>query len=240
MAQLDGDQFHCRSGRCTRVEEFGVAITSNDLRRRHRREAQPVSDESLDRRVDVRIGTDRSAELADTDGRSRRAQTLPIAIDLQCPEGHFHPECGRLGVYSVGAADHHRVAVGDRQLLDDDEQLVGRIDQQVARISQHPTPRRVDHIATRQSVVDPRTGRRTDRTLDDVHERGDIVVGDGFSVEHGLHERLVHLRCAFATASTVGLGHQPEGDVGLGGQQLDLQPASEPLDVGENIRHLRE
>ena len=48
----------------------------------------------------------------------------------------------------------------------------------VGGVAHRPAQRGVDDVGRRQAVVDPRAGRRADALLDDVDERGDVVVGD--------------------------------------------------------------
>ena len=141
-------------------------------------------------------------------------------------------------MYPVGTADHDRMAMGAGQLDQGGEQRRGRFDEQVGRVAQHPAPRRVDHIARREAVVDPRTLGGTDARLHHIDERRDIVVGDGFTIGHCLHERVVHLRCSFAACGSIGGRHQPEFGMSIGGQQLDLEPSAHARRIAEHGRHI--
>jgi hypothetical protein len=76
----------------------------------------------------------------------------------------------------MGAADHDRMAMGAGQLDQRGEQRSRRFDEQIGRVAQHPAPRRVDHIARREAVVNPRTLGRTDACLHHIDEGSDIVV----------------------------------------------------------------
>ena len=82
--------------------------------------------------------------------------------------------------------------------------------------------------------------RGGDRGLHDVDEGGHVMVRDPLPLGTGLDERLVHRGREGPAGGGVGRGHDPEGRPGLGGQELDLQPAAEAGDVAEDGRHLRQ
>ena len=77
------------------------------------------------------------------------------------------------------------------------------------------------------------------RCLHDVDERGDVVVGGALALEHGGDERVVDDRRPVAAGGGVGGRHDAERGVGLGRQQLDLEPAPEARRVGPDRGHLR-
>ena len=120
------------------------------------------------------------------------------------------------------------------------DELVGGGDEQAAGVAHRPAQRRVDDVGRRQPVVDPRPGRRPDGRLDDVDERGDVVVGDPLALADGGDERLVdHGRPRRGTPRRR-RRDDPELGLRLGGEQLDLQPAAEAGGVRPHVGHLRE
>ena len=66
---------------------------------------------------------------------------------------------------------------------------VGRFEQEVGGVAQHPAPCGVDHVRRGQPVMDPRSGGAADRRLDDVDERGHVVVGDRLAARTPVDER---------------------------------------------------
>ena len=72
-------------------------------------QAQLLADEVLDARVDVVVGADGAADLADRGVDRDEAHALEVAADLEGPHAELHAEGDRLGVDAVRAADLHRV-----------------------------------------------------------------------------------------------------------------------------------
>jgi hypothetical protein len=170
------------------------------------------------------------------------AKALTVAIDLERPQRQLRPERGRFGMDAMGATDHHRVAVTVGELDQCRQQRRGSIDQQVGGVGHLPAQRGVADVTRRQPVVDPLagvgTGLLVDRRLDDVDEGRHVVIGDRFPVEHRLHEPVVDDRGVGAARFGVGGRHDALGDVRLGGEQLDLEPARQLGDVGPHGTHL--
>jgi hypothetical protein len=81
--------------------------------------------------------------------------------------------------------------------------------------------------------------RLADRLLHDVHEGCDVVVGDGFALEHAGHEVAIDLRCPLPAGGGVGRRDHAEGRPGVDGQQLHFEPESKLGFVTEQRRHLR-
>ena len=106
VADLQRERLDRRAERRARVQQLGVAVTGENLGGRHGREAQVLADEGLDLGVDVRIGADRTGELADRDAGPGPGQALPLPPDLQRPQRQLGPEGRGLGVDPVGPTDH--------------------------------------------------------------------------------------------------------------------------------------
>ena len=240
MAQLNGDHLARRGCRCTGPQQLGVAVPGDHLGRRHRAQTEGVTDVTLDRRVDVRVGPDRARQLADRDGVGGRAQTGAITIELQRPQRRLGAERRRFGVDAVGPTDHHGAAVPAGEGDDRGDELVGSGDEQAAGVTHRPTQRRVDDVGGRQPVMDPRTSGWPDRRLDDVDEGGHVVVGDSFPFGDGGDERLVDHRGARSAGCRLVGRDDPELGLGLGGEQFDLQPPAQPGRIGPHLGHLRE
>ena len=140
---------------------------------------------------------------------------------------------------AVGAADHHRVAMGAGERDEAVEQAGRRGDQQVGGVAHRPAQGGVDHIGRGEPVVDPTAGRRTDGRLHHIDEGGDIVVRDRLTLEHLVDERSVDRRRVLPAVPGIGGWNQTERGMRLGGEQLHLEPAVETSDVVPHRRHLR-
>jgi hypothetical protein len=79
--------------------------------------------------------------------------------------------------------------------------------------------------------MDPRSRWRADRVLHHVDERGHVVIGDRLACEHRLDEPIVDGWRTLAARDRLSVGHDADRGVGLGSQQLDLEPTLEPGDV---------
>ena len=181
VPDLERGRLDPRAERRARVEQLGVSVAGDHLRRRHRLETEPLADERLDLGIDVGVGADRARELPDRDGGARPHEPGAVAPELERPERELRAERRRLGVDAVRAPDHRRVAVLASTGDDRGVELVDRAEQQVGGAHERDRERGVDDVARREPVVDPGAVRRTDALLDDVDERGDVVVGDALA-----------------------------------------------------------
>ena len=145
-----------------------------------------------------------------------------VAIGLEGEAGEAQAEGGRLGVDAVGAADAERVAVLERPLDQGVAVGAGARQHDLAGLAQLQRQRRVEHVGGGQPVVDP-APVLADRGGDDVDEGGDVVVGhllalvDRLDREGGVGPRRLGRLAR----------HRALLGPGLGGGQLDLEPALE-------------
>ena len=86
--------------------------------------------------------------------------------------------------------------------------------------------------------MDVRAGGRPDAVLDHVDEGGHVVVGHLLAFEHVGHEDVVDRRRLGPAGRGVLGRHHADGGLGLGGQQLDLEPQPEAGGVGEQGGHV--
>ena len=238
VADLGAHQLDGRADGGAGVEILGVAVPGDDLGGRYRREAEGGAHPRLDGRIDVRVGADGTRELADGDRLAGRPHAPAVAVRLQRPQRVFRAEGGRLGVHAVRApGDRHAQQLEGPRLEHGHERIeVG--EQEVRRLGEGGAQRGVHHVRGRQPVVDVRAGRGADALLDDVDERGHVVVGDLLALEHVGHEDVVdHGRLGPAGRGLV-RRHVAERRLGLGGQELDLEPHGEPGLVAEERRHV--
>ncbi len=135
---------------------------------------------------------------------------------------------------TVGAAHGRRVAELARTRRDRVLEAVDGFQQEIARARERDRERRVDDVARREPVVDPRAGREANPLLDDVDERRDVVVGDALA----LLDRGGVDRCP--AADRLGVGPRDHAELGprLDGEELDLEPGGQPRLVGEQLGHL--
>jgi len=113
----------------------------------------------------------------------------------------------------------------------------GRVDQ-LGGITQHRTPRRVNDVATRQSVVQPGSFWSTDAIWSDVNERRNVVIRHCFAFCDCTHEALVNLWRTRATRGGSGLGYGPKSGLRVEDVQFDLEISRKAGRVAEERRHL--
>ena len=239
VAQLEADLLDRGPDGGARPEVLGVAVAGHDLRGRHRGEAERAGHVALDGGIDVGVRPHGAGQLGHGHRVARRSQAGPVAVGLEAPQRHLHPEGGRLGVHAVRAPHGDRVAVVEGDALEDGDEVRRRRDQEIGGVAQGPAQRRVHHVRRREAVVDPPAGL-ADALLDDVDEGGDVVVGDPLALVDGGHEVVVDDEGGGPAGGGVGRGHHAEGRPRLGGEELDLEPAPEAGGVGEDGRHLRQ
>ena len=173
------------------------------------------------------------------------SQPGAIAVDLQRPQRDLGAERGRLGVDAVRAADHHGVAmlVSARSIR---RRRAARPTRRCSRsaASRHlPAQRGVADVGRREPVVDPLAGsgcrggdRRPGRRRRTRRRRGRSPPRvPGWPATNASSATGASSRHA------VGVGRRDDTERGvrLGGEQFDLEPATELRDVRPDRRHLR-
>ena len=159
VPNLQGELVERRRDDRQRRKVFGVDVALYDLRRDGGRpEAEPRADSLFDLRVEVRERADRAADLAHSHRLARALQTRAVAPHLVEPEREGEAERGRLGVDAVRAAHLRRGMELERAPFQDLHQRVCFLQQQVARVAQQQSVRRVHHVRGREAVVDEARG----------------------------------------------------------------------------------
>ena len=239
MPDLGAHELNGRADGGAGVEVLGVPVAGDDLRGRHRSQAERGADARLDGGIDVGERADRTGELAHGDAVTGGLHAAAVAIGLQGPQGELGSERGGLGVHAVRAARHRYVEQlqGARLERGDERCEVGQ--QQVGRPGEGGTQGGVHHVGGGQPVVNVRTGRCADALLHHVDEGRHVVVGDLLTGQHIGHEEVVDRRRLGPAGGGLCRRHHAEGGLGLGGQQFDLQPEREAGGVAEQGRHVR-
>ena len=112
VADLEREPLERGGDQRQRVEQLGVAVALEDLRRARRRlEAEPLAGDPLDLRVGGRVRADGARELADAHPFERARDACALPLELERPAGELQPERRRLGVDPVGATDRDRLAL---------------------------------------------------------------------------------------------------------------------------------
>ena len=142
-------------------------------------------------------------------------------------------------MHAVGAAGDGHVHQLERPALQRGHEGIEVGQKQVGRPGERGAQRRVHHVGGRQPVVDVRAGRRADAFLHDVDEGGDVVIRHLLALEHLGHEHLVDRRSLGPAGGRLVRRHHAEGGLGLGGQELDLEPEREASGVAEERGHVR-
>ena len=210
-----------------------MPVAGHHLGGRHGDETEPGRHLRLDHGIDVRVGAHRTGELAHRDRRPRATHPLPVAQQLQAPQGHLGPERRRFGMDTVRAS-HHRVGtVPLGEGGHNGHQVVDGRDDEVRRVAQRPAQTGVDDVGARQAVVQPGTGRHAHRLLQDVDERGHIVVRRALALLDTGHESCVGDRCGGTAGRRRAGGNRTDPLHGLDDGHLDLDPSRHASLVGE-------
>ena len=133
VADLRRQPLQARPGERDRLQQLGVAVTRDDLRRDVLgAEPEPREHAALEVRRRRGVGADGAAERADADARERSAQPFEVAMRLEREACELDPEGRRLGVDAVRAAraDRADMRAGLRHERRDD--LLGAADHDLA------------------------------------------------------------------------------------------------------------
>jgi len=130
-----------------RREKFRMTVPLHDLRRHGRRfQTELVADVVLHGRIDKRKRADRARDLAVADRFFRLQQAFAVALHFLIPQRHFQPERNRFRVNSVRPADHQRVLMFHRPLLEHQQQHIDIFQQKLRGLFQLNGKRGIEHI----------------------------------------------------------------------------------------------
>ncbi len=133
----------------------------------------------------------------------------------------------------MGPSDHHRVTVFEGSAPDHLEQPVEPLAQQASGTVEGRAEGGVEHVARREAVVEP-LPVLAHRGGEDVHERGDVVMGDGLAFLPGID--VDRRRSSHGGARS--LRGDTEGLPALEGERLHLLPEVELGSLAPQRRHL--
>ncbi len=146
VTDLGGDQLDRGADGGAGVEQFGVAVAGDHLRRGNRGEAERGTHRRLDRRVDVGVGPHRSRQFPDSNRRPGRPEAPPVTVGLKAPQGQLGPEGGRLGVDPVGPSDGRGGPELPGPGLQDGDEPVEGLEEHVGGPGQVQAEGRIDDI----------------------------------------------------------------------------------------------
>ncbi len=198
-------------------------------------EAELGADQLFDARVDVGVGADGAADLADGGALGDPPQAVQMAADLEGPHAELHAEGDGLGVDAVRAAHLHGVLELEGAALEDLAQRREVALQQLARGLELQRQSGVQHVRAGHAVVDV-LARLAD-VLGHVGEEGDDVV-IGRLLDLG-HAGRVEVGLGLDLGDRLGR-HLAERAPGAHGGDLDPQPGAHPGLVGPDGAHLRQ
>ena len=186
--------------------------------------------------ADVRVRADGARDRSDAHGVARPGQALRVALELGKPAGGLEAERDRLRVDAMGAPDHRRLAMLDRQApdhLDEPRQLVNH---DAGRVAQHDRGGRVEDVGARQPVVEP-APLRPEALGDRAQEGDDVVLRLPLDLARTIGVDLADLA---PDALVVGLRHHTGFGEGLEREHFDLQPQLELVSFPEDLAQLRQ
>ncbi len=173
-------------------------------------------------RIEVRMGADGAAELADADALAGLSQPLVRAAEFVVHQREFQPESHRLGVDAVAAADHGRVLEGPRPVGDHAAQRRQVREQEVAGGGHLHGQRRIEDVRGGQTLMNP-SSCRSDVGGDVFEESDDVVLRALFDLVDFIdgEPRLG----ADGPASSIGI--DPSLGEGLAGEHFNFEPDRE-------------
>jgi hypothetical protein len=213
-----------------------VAITLKDLRRRRcRLQTEALAGQSLDLRIDCRIGADGARELADPQPFEGTSNSLAIPVELESPSHELEAEGRRLRVDAVRPAHHQRHAVLLGPLDDNFEGAIDAGEDQLAGLLNLQREGGVENVRRRQAVVEPPPDR-AELLGDRVDERGDVMLGAFLDLGDALRRR--------RGGPLPDLGgsldrNDSHGSPAVERRELDLEQAGEPPLVRPDPGHGR-
>ena len=165
----------------------------------------------------------------------RQTVTRDVAGEFRVPQRELQPECHRLRMDAMRAADHRRVAMLIRPCADRPHELLEILQNHVAGVAHLQGEGGIDDIRRGEAEMEPAAGWRAD-VFSDVCGKGDDVVVEGF----------LQLLATFQAEGGFGLHlfeipfrHQPLTAEGFGGKQFDLQPDFQFALLAPKLAHLR-
>ena len=233
VADLGGEPLDAGGDHRQGEKELRVPVTRDHLGRdRFGFEAQFFGDVSLDRRVDMGKGADRTRNLAGGDLAARRREPGAVAGEFGIVARKLEAEARRLGMDAVTAADDRRVFVLDGASLQRQEQRLETVEQQVCGGGELDRKSGVEHIARGHALMDETRFRAN--MFGEVCEKGDDVV-PGLALERV--DALEVERAALADRARRALGDDAQCRLRVAGMGLDLEPDPEPVLRRPDPRH---
>ncbi len=152
-----------------------MPIPAHHLRRgRIDAQAQRLADEALDRLADIGVGPHRPADLADRDRLTRQRESALISLQLGVPAERLEAKGGRLGMDAVGASNHRRRPMLDREPPHDLEQATQLALDDRGCVPELHGRRGIEQVGARQPEVQP--SPLAPEALADRAHKGDHVV----------------------------------------------------------------
>ena len=220
VAKLRGPAVDGRRDEREHGLELRVAVALDDLRGKRRCcEAQLFTHPLFDPRIEVRVRADGPAQFAHADARLHFLEARQGATEFVIHERQLEPECHRLCVDAVTAADHRRRLEFPRPPGDDRAQFPQVREQQVGGFGHLHGQRGIEHVARSHALVHPPAGR-PDVARHIFQKRDHVVIGAFFDL-HDLREVEFPLRADFLG---IALRHHADLGLRLAGQGLDFEP----------------
>ena len=218
-----------------RRQKLRMTIALDDLRRdRLRLESETAAHVRLDRRRQMRERAHSARQLPDAHRRPRATDAVGGAENFAVPERELQPECHRLRVHAMRAADHRRVPVLQRAVVNRVRQFIEILQDHIARLAHLQRLRRVDDVRRRHPEVEP-AGRRPHMLGHRRRERDHVVLSCLFDfVDAGDVKP-----AALADVARGVFRHDAGRSHRFGRGDLDAQPGLIATLVAPDATHLR-
>src|SRR3989441_7298039 len=235
MANFRGD-FVERAGYHGKSSEISrMAVALNNLRRNCGSfQSQARADFFFQLRAEVGKGADRPGELSYTHVLRRVLKTRDIALRFGIPVGQLDSKSNRLGVDTVGAADHGRVFELPGAAFQDLGELLKTRGDDFRSLPDEQSLSGVDNVIGGQSVVEP--ARLRAHNLSDSRSEGDYIMAHfGFDLIDPLEPEVRPLANSFGSL----FRHHASFGQSVRGGDLNRQPGAKAVLIAPNAAHFR-
>src|SRR5436309_14009885 len=235
MANLGSDFFeragyHGKSGQISRM-----AVALNDLRRNCGGfQSKARADFFLQLRAEMGEGANRPGELSYAHVLRCVLKTRDIALRFGIPVGQLDSKSNRLGVHTVGAADHGRVFEFPGTAFQDLGELLKTRADDFRSLTNEQSLSGINHVVGGQSVMEPARFRAHD--LSDSRRKSDNIMAHfGFDLIDPLQPEVRPLADSFGS-----LFRDPASfGQGFSGGDLNRQPGAKAVLIAPNAAHFR-
>src|SRR5437773_9768329 len=235
VANLSSNLVEARSDHSQSCKIRRMTIPLDHLRRNCGSfQSQARADFFFQLRAEVGKGADRPGELSYTHVVRRVLKTRDIALRFGIPVGQLDSKSNRLGVHTVGAADHGRVFEFPGTAFQDLGELLKTRADDFRSLTNEQSLSGITNVVGGQSVMEPARSRAHDLT-DSRRKADNIMAHFGFDLIDPLQPEIRSLADSFGS-----LFRDPASfGQGFSGGDLNRQPGAKAVLIAPIAAHSR-